>query len=83
MKIKKNISISENGFLFNPETSDSFSVNNVAKDILKMLLQDKNIKEIKTALAESYEVNDLTLERDIYDLSRVLDQYSLLLSETE
>jgi len=35
MKISQNIAISENGFLFNPATGDSFSTNACGKEIIR------------------------------------------------
>ena len=35
MKLKKNIATSESGFVFNPSTGDSFSLNTIGAEILK------------------------------------------------
>ena len=37
MKIKKNIALSDTGFVFNPGNGDSFSVNPIGLEILKIL----------------------------------------------
>ena len=42
MKLKKNIATSEAGFIFNPGTGDSFSVNNIGSEILVMFKENKS-----------------------------------------
>ena len=46
MRIKKNIAVSESGFLFNPSTGDSFSVNPVGQDVIKLMKEDKSDEDI-------------------------------------
>jgi hypothetical protein len=41
MRIRKNIAISENGFIFNPLTGDSFSVNETGIFIIQKLKKAK------------------------------------------
>ena len=45
MTIKKNIATSEEGFLFNPGTGDSFSTNTIGGDIIALLKEDKKIDQ--------------------------------------
>jgi len=47
MKINQSIAISENGFVFNPITGDSFTLNNTGIQILTMLKSGKTIDDIK------------------------------------
>ena len=35
MRLKKNIAVSDSGFVFNPTTGDSYSLNPVGKEILQ------------------------------------------------
>ena len=44
MKIKKNIAISDSGFIFNPSTGESFTVNPIGVEIITLLKEDK-VKE--------------------------------------
>jgi hypothetical protein len=64
MNIKKNIAMSENGFIFNPATGDSFSANRMASFILAALRSGKSEAEIKTDIIENYEVNPEQVNRD-------------------
>jgi hypothetical protein len=66
MTINKKIAISETGFIFNPTTGDSFSMNPIAAEILDMLKRDIKEDEIKNALLEKYEVSKSVLQKS-YD----------------
>ena len=46
MKLKKNIAISESGFVFDPTSGESFSLNPIAIEILNMLKEGKGQGDI-------------------------------------
>jgi hypothetical protein len=66
MTINKKIAISETGFIFNPTTGDSFSMNPIAAEILEMLKKEMKEEEIKNALLDKYEVSKSVLQKS-YD----------------
>jgi hypothetical protein len=76
--LKKNIAVSESGFVFNPTTGDSFSLNGVGTDILKLMKEGKSESEIKTTVRTWYNIDEETLEKDYYDFLKMLGQYKLL-----
>ncbi|MES2274890.1 MAG: PqqD family protein [Bacteroidota bacterium] len=78
MKLKKNIATSENGFIFNPSTGDSFSSNPIAAEILGLMKAGKTSPEIKQQLLENYEVEETQLERDWEDWTLQLKDANLL-----
>lgn len=78
MKLKKNIAISENGFLFNPETGDSFIVNPIAKEILNYLEEGYDIEKLKQLILDRYEVDLVTLEKNMEDFLEMLQHNELL-----
>lgn len=78
ISLKKNIAISESGFVFNPTTGDSFSLNGVGTDILKLLKEGKSESEIKTTVRTWYDIDEDTFEKDYYDFLKMLGQYKLL-----
>jgi len=41
MIIKGNIALSENGFVFNPATGDSYTINNTGKEVLMLIKEGK------------------------------------------
>ena len=81
MNINKNIAISENGFVFNPSTGDSFSLNPIGTDIIKLLKEDKSVSEIVNQLCKKYNVEKHLLEKDIHDFVFTLEQYQLIENE--
>lgn len=67
MKIRKNIAISETGFLFNPLTGDSFSTNTVGLDVIQQLKAGKTEQEITVFITEKYAVDASEFEKDLED----------------
>ncbi len=81
MRIKKNIAVSDTGFIFNPSSGDSYSVNPIGMDIVRHLKQNKEIVEIKHAIMSDYVCDDATFEKDYYDFTMMLRNYKLLEDE--
>ena len=77
MKIKKNIALSDTGFVFNPASGDSFSVNPIGLEIMKMLQENKGHEAIKKHLHENYSVDKDTIEKDFYDFAKMLEQFKV------
>lgn len=69
MKIRKNIAISETGFLFNPLTGDSFSTNTVGLDVIQLLKEGKSLNELTTFITNKYAVDASEFEKDLEDFS--------------
>lgn len=67
MKIKENIAISETGFVFNPTTGDSFTLNETARKVIALLNEGKTIEQTAKVLKETFDVDDTTLERYLFD----------------
>jgi len=78
MKIKKNIATSENGFIFNPATGDSFSANHLASAILLSMKNGEEADHIKQNILEKYDVSRDQLERDWEDWLLQLKEANLL-----
>ena len=78
MKLKKNIATSEAGFVFNPGTGDSFSVNNIGAEILAMFKENKSQQEITKNILLKYEVEKSQLERDLDDFVSQLYSHNLM-----
>ncbi len=81
MKIKKNIALSDTGFVFNPSTGDSFSVNPIGLEILRKLKDNEPHEKIKKHLMEAYNTDADSVEKDFYDFTKMLEQ--LQLTETD
>lgn len=77
MKIKPSIAISENGFLFDPGSGESFTTNTVAKEIIFMMKQQIPSEEIRASIAEKYDVDEITLEKNLIDFYAMLRHFNL------
>jgi len=67
MKIKENIAISETGFVFNPTTGDSFTLNETGRKVIALINEGKTLEQAVKVLKETYDVDDTTLERYLFD----------------
>lgn len=83
MKLKKNIAISESGFIFDPTSGDSFSLNEVGLEILELLREDKAIDEITTYFTGQYEIDPASFEKYFYDFVGMLKHFQLIDEDEE
>ena len=82
MKLKKNIAISESGFIFNPEIGTSFTTNSLGVAILKQLKEKTSLDQIKDSIVKNYDIDPITCEKDLDDFLRIVNQYNLLEEQT-
>ena len=78
MRLKSNIATSENGFIFNPATGDSFTSNGIAAEILAWMKSGESEEEIKKKILDKYNVESCQLERDWDDYMQQLKEANLL-----
>lgn len=78
MKIKKNIAVSESGFVFDPSTGESFSLNQVGLELVELLKQSEDFDAIKKKIIEKYDVDEIPFEKYYYDFINSLNQNQLL-----
>ncbi len=78
MKIKKNIAVSESGFVFVPNTGDSYTLNPVAADIIHAISENKTASEIQSFIESKYEVDPVLFEKDFHDFIHQLKQLQLI-----
>ena len=76
--IKKNIATNEFGFVFNPATGDSYSSNPIAAEIIQMMKDNLSLNEIKKNLLDKYEVDKMTIEKDVDEFAGILKENNLL-----
>lgn len=77
MPLKKNIAISDSGFIFDPLTGNSFSTNPIGLEIIEQLKQNKTLAEIKNKLAEQYDLESIAIEKDLDDFLQQLAKHKL------
>ena len=67
MKLRKNIATSEEGFVFNPGTGDSFTTNATGTEVISLLKAEKPLTEIIDIICSKYDVDKRQFEKDLDD----------------
>jgi hypothetical protein len=78
MNIKKNIAISETGFVFDPSTGDSFSLNPIGLEIIKLIKEKCVEKKIIETICKQYDIEEHAFEKDLYDFFGMLSKLKLI-----
>lgn len=68
----KQLAISESGFIFDPRTGLSYTVNSTGYSILSLLKDAIPADEVAARLEEEYEVSRPEAERDVIDFMEAL-----------
>ncbi len=76
MKINR-LAISEEGFIFDPETGNSFTTNSTGLTILKYLKEGMSIEKIASKIAQEYEIEEEEALKDILDFIEQLRIYGI------
>ncbi|MEG3640491.1 PqqD family protein [Magnetococcus sp. PR-3] len=61
------LAINEEGFVFDPQTGESFTINQVAHTLLKSINAGDDEAQMVVSLCETYEVTETTARRDVRD----------------
>jgi PqqD family protein of HPr-rel-A system len=72
------LAINDEGFIFDPETGNSFTVNETGLLVIKLLKEGKSEEEIVSALKEEYEVSEEEARRDLLDFIEQLRVFGIL-----
>jgi PqqD family protein of HPr-rel-A system len=78
MNIKKSLAISDTGFVFDPSTGDSYTLNPTALEIIQLLKQNHSPEQITQVITKKYDVDESTFERYFYDFTGMLKQMQLV-----
>lgn len=78
MKIKKNIAISDTGFVFDPSTGDSYSLNPVGLEIIQLIKSGNDYEAIAGLITKKYDVEQTAFERYYLDFVATLRQMQLV-----
>lgn len=79
MKVAPEVKISDNGFVFNSKTGDSFSLNPTGLELIKMISEEKEMDEIKEVFLTKYDVDELSFEKDFYEFCTLLKHHQITL----
>ena len=83
IRLKKNIAVSDTGFVFDPSTGESFTVNETGMKIIGYLKEDKSSEEITSLITQEYNIDPLSFEKYSQDFMDMLKQYDMLEYEKE
>ncbi|MEO2069104.1 MAG: HPr-rel-A system PqqD family peptide chaperone [Desulfurobacteriaceae bacterium] len=72
------LAVNDEGFIFDPETGNSFTVNKTDLFIIKLLKEGKSEDEIVSHLTNEFEVNEEEAKRDLLDFIEQLKILGLL-----
>ena len=78
MMIKKDLSVNENGFVFDPVTGESYTLNPVGLEMLQLLQLGQPKEEIKQHYLNHYELDEWGFEKAFLDFMALLGKYQLL-----
>ena len=78
MQLKENIVITDTGFVFDPDTGESFSVNPIGRELLEKLGQQLSAGEITEQITEKYDVDALRFQRYFDDFLIMLRHFNLV-----
>lgn len=79
--IPENIAISESGFLFLPSTGETFTLNQIGKEILNLIRNKFSEEDIVNSIVENYDVDKATVHNDLGDYILQLKHHSILKEE--
>lgn len=83
MNLKNNIAVSDSGFVFNPASGESFSVNPIGLEMLNLLRQGLSQEEIVLSIEKNFQAEKTNIERDFNDFIDMMKQYHLVQNEDE
>ena len=72
------LAISDDGFVFDPTTGQSFTVSSTGHFILAALKNENSVEQIVVDLTETYEVSPQEAEQDTLDFMAHLKNHRLL-----
>jgi len=73
-ELYQRLALSESGFVFDPVSGQSFTVNETGVALLRLLQQSTDLQEIQESLADIYDVQPNELERDINNFTSSLSE---------
>ncbi len=78
MQIKRNIAVSETGFVFDPTSGESYSINREGQEIIAMMKEGNSLEQISEKMCREYEIDPASFEKYYYDFIGMLRQFRLV-----
>lgn len=76
--IPENIAISESGFLFLAGAGETFTLNQIGKEIFNLIRSKSSEREIINSIVDDYDIDKSTANKDFADFITQLKYYSIL-----
>jgi PqqD family protein of HPr-rel-A system len=73
----KNLALSDTGFVFDPTTGNTYTLNETGLAIVRLLKIDKTKEDIIQSIISEYEVDSDEIERDYSDMIIQLTELGL------
>ncbi len=77
MELRKNLAISDTGFVFDAASGESYSLNPIGLEILNHLKSGLKDEEIREKILEKYDVDESTFDLVYFDFVRTLQHFDL------
>jgi hypothetical protein len=71
----KRLALNDSGFVFDPMTGQSFTVNPCGLELLKLMQKQADIRVIEQQILQDFAVSADVLERDFLEFSEQLRRY--------
>ena len=78
INVAENLAISETGFLYLPSSGETFTSNEIGKNIIRLLQKGEDQKNIVKQVTNEYDVDKNTFEKDLDDFISQLHQFKLI-----
>ncbi|MBL6989240.1 MAG: PqqD family protein [Bacteriovoracaceae bacterium] len=73
------LAVNDNGFLFDPTSGQSFTLNTMAQEVMSAMKEGKDVDQIARELSHSYEVSYESAYEDVLEFGTKLKLYGLSL----
>ncbi len=77
MRKIRRLAVSEEGFVFDPDTGNSYTVNETGLWIIRRLQEGSSPEEVLSRMLEEYDVSPEEAERDLYEFLELLKGFGL------
>ena len=78
MKIKSNIALSESGFIFNPNTGESFTLNPTGQQLFGLIREGKDYIAIRKYFLQNFDAEESIFEKDFEDFMHMMTSYQMM-----
>ncbi|NOX43247.1 MAG: PqqD family protein [Gammaproteobacteria bacterium] len=75
IEVLNRLAISENGFLFDPSSSNSFTLNQTGSAVIDILKKELDADQTIKLLLQEFDVTASTVERDLFEFARTLREW--------